>query len=268
MLPPVLVAGALLATVLAAGPKKKATPSPTPSPTPTPIEVELRLRHGDWTHYVADDEEAQEIVREVFTDLGLEAIPAAMPSDVATKWSVTESNAAHPYTARRYRLMATVQEGKCWLRIRAETNIELELERRQWIWGSWMAATPSEEEALVFEKARGILLERLSKPDPEATPVADGEGAGPLDVTSIGIEPVPIHQPAPVRPKSKRVKGPGTVVLEIVVDAGGAVTEAKVTKSDPLFDDAAVAAVKEWRYQPLFLHGEPIRWRKEITVTF
>jgi TonB family protein len=40
----------------------------------------------------------------------------------------------------------------------------------------------------------------------------------------------------------------------------------KVLRGHPLFDEAAQEAVKQWRYQPLLLNGEPTAF--VVTVTF
>jgi protein TonB len=48
----------------------------------------------------------------------------------------------------------------------------------------------------------------------------------------------------------------GTVILEAIVDADGRVAEVKVLRSaHRLLDDAAIAAVRQWRYSPLVLNG-------------
>jgi len=44
-------------------------------------------------------------------------------------------------------------------------------------------------------------------------------------------------------------------ILEVLIDAEGLVERAKVLRSNPAFDEQALAAVKQWRYGPLFLHG-------------
>ena len=58
------------------------------------------------------------------------------------------------------------------------------------------------------------------------------------------------------------------VQLEAEVDVRGEVTSVRVEHGHPLFDDAAVAAVRQWRYQPLLLSGEPTGFILSVTVTF
>jgi len=60
----------------------------------------------------------------------------------------------------------------------------------------------------------------------------------------------------------------GDVVLECVVDPAGHVTGVRVVRSIPVFDDAAVAAVKQWVYAPTLLNGVPVALIMNVTVSF
>jgi protein TonB len=60
----------------------------------------------------------------------------------------------------------------------------------------------------------------------------------------------------------------GTVILEATVDEAGAVTDVTVLRSVLLLDQAAVKAVRQWRYQPLVLNGTPVPFILVVTVTF
>jgi TonB family protein len=75
------------------------------------------------------------------------------------------------------------------------------------------------------------------------------------------VEPV-----YPAQAKAERVQG--SVVLEIVVDTEGIVTQAEVTESVPLLDKAAVAAVSQWKYTPTLLNNEPIEVILSVTLNF
>jgi len=59
-----------------------------------------------------------------------------------------------------------------------------------------------------------------------------------------------------------------TVQLEAEVDARGQVTRVSVERGHALFDDAAIEAVRQWRYQPLLLNGEPTGFVLTVTVRF
>ncbi|HXY39868.1 MAG TPA: energy transducer TonB, partial [Vicinamibacteria bacterium] len=58
------------------------------------------------------------------------------------------------------------------------------------------------------------------------------------------------------------------VILEAEVDTRGQVKTVKVLRGHPLFDEAAMEAVKQWRYQPLLLNGEPTGFILTVTVQF
>ena len=60
----------------------------------------------------------------------------------------------------------------------------------------------------------------------------------------------------------------GTVILEATVNEAGAVTDVTVLRSIILLDQAAIKAVKQWRYEPLTLNGQPVPFILVVTVTF
>lgn len=60
----------------------------------------------------------------------------------------------------------------------------------------------------------------------------------------------------------------GLVILEIRVGTDGKVTDAKVLRSVPLLDQAALDAVRQWEYNPTMLAGEFIPVVMTATVSF
>jgi len=67
---------------------------------------------------------------------------------------------------------------------------------------------------------------------------------------------------------AKQAKIQGTVILEVLIAKDGSVSATKVLKPMPLLDQAAVDAVKQWKYAPSFLDGEPIEVIMVVTVGF
>jgi periplasmic protein TonB len=59
-----------------------------------------------------------------------------------------------------------------------------------------------------------------------------------------------------------------TVVLEARIDVGGNVKTVRVVRGHPLFDEPAIDAVRQWRYQPLLLNGQPTEFILNVTVAF
>ncbi|HUM06032.1 MAG TPA: energy transducer TonB [Terriglobales bacterium] len=60
----------------------------------------------------------------------------------------------------------------------------------------------------------------------------------------------------------------GAVQLEATVDKEGNVKNVKVTSGDPILARAATEAVRQWRYKPYYLDGDPVEIQTQITVNF
>jgi protein TonB len=75
---------------------------------------------------------------------------------------------------------------------------------------------------------------------------------------------VPPHYP----PHAQAARVEGTVVLDAVIDPTGRVTDVRVTHSVNLLDQAAVEAVRQWRFTPTLLNGEPVSILLTVTVRF
>jgi protein TonB len=60
----------------------------------------------------------------------------------------------------------------------------------------------------------------------------------------------------------------GLVILEAHVGTDGRVQSVRILRGAPIFDDAAIEAVKQWRYQPLLLNGVPTEFILTVTVSF
>ena len=60
----------------------------------------------------------------------------------------------------------------------------------------------------------------------------------------------------------------GTVILEATISPSGEVADVRVLRSVPLLDAAAVAAVRQWRYDPPRLNGVPVAVLLTVTVQF
>lgn len=70
----------------------------------------------------------------------------------------------------------------------------------------------------------------------------------------------------PLIAREARVEG--IVILEATTDVYGRVTGVRVLKSIPLLDEAAVAAVRQWVYEPLMVNGRPRPVTFTVTVRF
>jgi protein TonB len=82
-------------------------------------------------------------------------------------------------------------------------------------------------------------------------------------------EPKKLVHVAPEYPViAQRARVQGTVVLEAVLDVTGRVDRVRVLRSEPLLDEAAIKAVRQWRYTPTELNGVPVPVLMTITVHF
>jgi protein TonB len=91
----------------------------------------------------------------------------------------------------------------------------------------------------------------------------------PVRVADLPVTPVKIADARPVYPEIARVAHlDGTVILEAVLDTTGRVTQLRVLKSAPMFDQAALDAVRQWRYTPSLYGGHPVSVLMTITVRF
>jgi protein TonB len=73
----------------------------------------------------------------------------------------------------------------------------------------------------------------------------------------------------PVYPElAKRARVEQMVMLEVNVDEEGNVASVRVMKGHPLLDQAAVDAVKQWKYSPTLLNNEPVPVIATVTVIF
>ena len=73
----------------------------------------------------------------------------------------------------------------------------------------------------------------------------------------------------PVYPEiAIRARVSGTVVLGAIIDEEGNVGNLKVLSGHPLLTKAAVEAVRQWKYRPTILNGEPVSVSGTITVVF
>jgi TonB family protein len=114
----------------------------------------------------------------------------------------------------------------------------------------------------------GRLLEQAS------TVVSDGRGGAattrpPLRIGGGVRPPKKILDVPPVYPEvAKDARVQGVVIVEAIVAEDGSVSDARVLRSIPLLDDAALAAVKQWRYTPTWLNGEAVPVQMVMTINF
>jgi protein TonB len=149
---------------------------------------------------------------------------------------------------------------------------------------------PAAARAVPLEAPNGIAPEPEHLPAPLALP---GLLDGPAETTFGGaVTPVVAPPPTPVQSEPLRLhtgidpplkihdvvpdypaiarsaRAQGIVILEATIDTEGRVVAARVLRSVPLLDDAALQAVRQWQYTPARLNGQPVSVLMTVTVRF
>ncbi len=103
---------------------------------------------------------------------------------------------------------------------------------------------------------------------PDAPPVAEPEG--PIHVGGDVQKPEKISAPQPQYTEiARKARITGVVIVEAIIDKGGSVTNVKVLKGLPMgLDQAAVDAIKKWKFEPATLNGKPVAVIYNLTVNF
>ena len=136
---------------------------------------------------------------------------------------------------------------------------------------TFVAGSPEELEGLVSS------LQRLSFRD-EQTPLFGIIGSRPpvgsarptrIRVStrvSEGLLIKKIEPEYPDRARQNRIEG--TVVLGAVIDKNGDVGQLSVVSGPALLVPAALEAVRQWKYKPYLLNGEPLAMQTQVSVLF
>lgn len=92
----------------------------------------------------------------------------------------------------------------------------------------------------------------------DAIPVG---GAVPMPTKTFNVPPT---YPQPAR----ETRQEGAVEIEILIGANGTIEDARIVKSVALLDDAALFAVRQWKYAPTVINGKPVAVRTMVRVVF
>jgi len=120
-------------------------------------------------------------------------------------------------------------------------------------------ALPGEVPASLETPISGIVTNRPIPVPVAGSPVVGGE----VQVARL-IKSVPPTYPALA--KSNHVAG--DVTMDALVDPAGNVTGVKVISGPTLLQEAAMAALRQWKYEPARLDGRPVSFHLNVTVKF
>jgi len=90
-----------------------------------------------------------------------------------------------------------------------------------------------------------------------------------IRVSSGVTQGLVIHKVDPVYPQiAKTARVQGTVILAAVIGKDGTIQNLHVVSGHPLLTNAAMEAVKQWRYRPYILNGDPVEVDTQVEVHF
>lgn len=113
----------------------------------------------------------------------------------------------------------------------------------------------------------GLLGDFVNKLNPMTSSGEEVEAL--FSLADLDQKPRVLYQPGPVLNKHIRQQAPGTVYIIFIVDKRGRVENPIVQKSsDPVFERSALAAIKQWKFEPGKRNGQPVRFRMRVPITF
>jgi periplasmic protein TonB len=99
--------------------------------------------------------------------------------------------------------------------------------------------------------------------------IAHPDLRGPVHVSSGVMEGTAILKTSPIYPAIAREAGvQGTVVLMATISRNGTIENLRVASGPAMLRQAAIEAVKTWRYRPYLLNGEPVEVETTVNVVF
>ena len=114
---------------------------------------------------------------------------------------------------------------------------------------------------------------RVVRPSQQGTAggvrMQSASGQAPVRVGGNIAAPQKVHHVPPQYPAEAQANRiTGMVIIEAVVGTDGVVETARVLRSVPLLDQAALDAVTQWRFTPTLLNGNPVPVIMTVTVNF
>ena len=69
-------------------------------------------------------------------------------------------------------------------------------------------------------------------------------------------------------PLARQARIQGQVVLQAEISKAGDIQNLRLISGHPMLAPSAIEAVKQWKYKPYYLNGEPVEVETQITVNF
>jgi periplasmic protein TonB len=106
-------------------------------------------------------------------------------------------------------------------------------------------------------------------PPPPPPPPAPPRPTDPVRVGGFIQPPTRQVYVAPIYPPiALAARKEGLVILEALIAEDGTIRDVKALRPEPLFEQAAITAVRQWRFSPTLLNGERVPIVMTVTVGF
>lgn len=129
----------------------------------------------------------------------------------------------------------------------------------------------NKQRAAIDGSGQGVAVGVMPPPPPPPPPPAPSYPApsAPVRVGSNIKTPTKVKDVRPMYPPDAlAAKIQGVVIIETTINPDGRVSDAKILRSIPMLDDAALAAVREWEFTPTYLNGAAVPVIMTVTVNF
>jgi TonB family protein len=129
----------------------------------------------------------------------------------------------------------------------------------------------------IIQQEKGVSVPTVSVPTaPTATSrmmisdsTAARAGDAPIRVGGDIKPPMKIKDVKPVYPADAMANNvQGVVIIEAIIDRDGNVSDTKVLRPVPMLEEAAVDAVRQWKFSQTLLNGVPVPVIMTVTVSF
>ena len=160
----------------------------------------------------------------------------------------------------------------------AQAALDLELKAQE---GKWVKSYGRTKELAVAAKAAGDKATAEAAAAKEKTEAAAAKAKADAAAARARARTAPVRVGGQIKPPTKikdvkpvypaiarSARVAGAVVIEATIGEDGKVVDAKVVRSIPLLDQAALDAVQQWEYMPTLLNGVPVPVLVTVTINF
>jgi len=108
----------------------------------------------------------------------------------------------------------------------------------------------------------GGVLSAANTPPPKVAPQKVRISQGVLQGNALS-QPKPIYPPI-----ARQARIQGSVILAATISKNGTIENLRLVSGHPMLVPAAMDAVRQWKYKPYMLNGDPVEVDTQITVNF